>query len=311
MAGTFAFTSRSLARKLAVAALGLAVTGCVSQDQYNALKLEKDRMAEQLVAAQRDASTNKAAADSYKAQLDSLGASGNTTAALVANLQQQNANLNAQLEDITKRYQEALSRPANAPSPLPEKLNNELTAFAQQNPDLVDFDSARGIVKFKSDVTFSVGDATLTAKAAEVIDRFAKILNSAGASQYELLVAGHTDNQPVHNPATIKAGHKDNWYLSSHRAISVSNELQKNGVNPARIGVVGYADQRPIASNSSAAGQQQNRRVEVLILPNQVRNAPAVTAGSKIEGSSRKARSTAGANNKDNAGAERGPVINK
>ena len=86
----------ALARKLAVTALGLAVTGCVSSDQYNALKLEKDRMAEQLVAAQRDASTNKAAADSYNAQLDSLGASGNTTAALVANLQQQNQKLKVQ-----------------------------------------------------------------------------------------------------------------------------------------------------------------------------------------------------------------------
>jgi chemotaxis protein MotB len=310
MAGTLSFTSRSLARKLAVAALGLAVTGCVSSDQYNALKLEKDRMAEQLVAAQRDASTNHATAESYKAQLDSLGASGNTTAALVANLQAQNQNLQGELDKLNAKYQEALSRPANAPSPLPEKLTNELTAFAQQNPDLVDFDSARGIVKFKSDVVFASGDATVTPKAAEVIDRFAKILNSAGANQYELLVAGHTDNQPVHNPATIKAGNKDNWYLSSHRAISVSSQLQKNGVNPARIGVVGYADQRPIASNSSAAGQQQNRRVEVLILPNQVRNAPAVAAGAKMEGSSKKARNAAGSN-KDNAGADRGPIINK
>ena len=113
----------------------------------------------------------------------------------------------------------------------------------------------------------------------------------------------------MHNQATINAGHKDNWYLSSHRAISVSNELQKNGVNPARIGVVGYADQRPVMANSSAAGQQQNRRVEVLILPNQVRNAPAVAAGAKIEGSKNKARSSNAS--KDSAGSDHGPIINK
>ena len=49
---------------------------------------------------------------------------------------------------------------------LPEPLNNELTEFAKQNPDLVDFDSARGIVKFKSDVTFATGSAELQPEAA-------------------------------------------------------------------------------------------------------------------------------------------------
>jgi chemotaxis protein MotB len=187
-------------------------------------------------------------------------------------------------------------------------LNNELTAFAQENPDLVDFDSARGTVKFKSDVVFAVGDATLTGKAKEVIDRFAKILNSANASQYELLIAGHTDNQPVRNRATIAAGNKDNWYLSSHRAISVGDELMKNGVNQARVGVIGYADQRPIASNSSPTGQQQNRRVEVLILPNAVHSPQAVAEGSVSKSNAKQAAVRI---NKDSAGASSGPYPGK
>jgi chemotaxis protein MotB len=274
-------------RWIGFAALGLTLTGCVSQDQYSALKLERDRIAEQLITAQRDASSSKAAADQLQSQLAGLNGNGSTKDALLVNLQQQNATLQSQLDDINRRYADAMSHQGTATA-LPEKLSNELTAFAQQNPDLVDFDSARGIVKFKSDVTFNVGDATVTAKAKEVIDRFARILTSSSASGYELLVAGHTDNQPVHNPATIAAGNKDNWYLSSHRAIAVGNELMKNGVSSARIGVVGYADQRPIASNSSSTGQAQNRRVEVLILPSTVRgtvaSAPrtAKTASSKV-----------------------------
>ena len=141
-----------------------------------------------------------------------------------------------------------------------------------------------------------------------MIDRFAKILNSSGASGYELLVAGHTDNQPVHNSATIAAGHKNNWYLSAHRAISVGDELMKNGVNSARLGVVGYADQRPVASNASAGGQQQNRRVEVLILPSTVRNAnPAMTAGSRRE----PAKGGAKLNKDGNVSIPTGPTFNK
>ena len=65
----------------------------------------------------------------------------------------------------------------------------------------------------------------------------------------------------------MDAGHKDNWYLSAHRAISVCEAMQKDGVSPARLAVMGYADQHPIADNNTTAGKAQNRRVEVLILP--------------------------------------------
>lgn len=295
-------------RWIGIAAIGFTLTGCVSQDQYSALKLERDRIAEQLISAQRDSSAAKSAADSYQAQYNQLAGSGNTTTALLQNLQSQNTTLQAQVDDANRRYQEAISRTPNGPTALSPALTSELTAFAQQNADLVDFDSARGIVKFKSDVTFNTGDASVTAKAKDVIDRFAKILGGSGASGYELLIAGHTDNAPVHNSATILAGHKDNWYLSAHRAISVANELMKNGVNSARIGVVGYADQHPIASNSSAGGQAQNRRVEVLILPSTVRNVIPPVAGSRKD-----AAKTAGSKmNKDgSAAAPAAPVFNK
>jgi chemotaxis protein MotB len=293
-------------RWIGLAALAFALTGCVSQDQYSALKLERDRIAEQLTTAQREASQSKSAADAYKQQLDGLAGSGNTTAAMLANQATQISTLQAEKDELNRKYMEALARAGTGGNALPQPLTDTLTAFAQQNPDLVDFDSARGIVKFKSDVTFGVGDATVTAKAREVIDRFARILNSAGASSYELLVAGHTDNQPVHNQATIAAGHKDNWYLSAHRAIAVGNELIKNGVTATRIGVVGYADQRPIASNASAGGQQQNRRVEVLILPSTIHRAGTGVASGKRGETKASAKL-----NKDGAVVPSGPALNK
>ncbi len=118
------------------------------------------------------------------------------------------------------------------------------------------------MVKFKSDVTFPLGSSVLTDKAKTAIDRFAQILNTPAAQGYELMIAGHTDSTPVSNPMTIQAGHKDNWFLSAHRAISVCEELQHQRIDSRRVAVVGYADQRPISSNAA-----QNRRVEVLILP--------------------------------------------
>jgi chemotaxis protein MotB len=263
-----------MARKhlLTLAALGLALTaGCVSQEKYNALKLDRDRYAEQLGQAQNEASAARSEAEAYKNQLAAIGQTGQGHQAMVLNLTNQNAELQRQVDDLNRRYTEAMNR--TGPSPLPPALTNELSAFAQQNPDLVDFDAARGIVKFKSDVTFSPGSADLTPNAKQAIGRFAQILNSPAAGGYELMVAGHTDNTNVVNPATVQAGHKNNWYLSAHRAISVGAELQGQRINPQRIAVTGYADQRPIASNANEGGKAQNRRVEVLILPNQVRSS--------------------------------------
>ncbi len=264
-------------RLIGVSILGLSLTGCVTQEKYNALRLDRDRQAEQLAQAQTDASTAKAEADAYKRQLQALMDSGNGQNGLAVNLTQQIAALQAQLDDANRKYADALGRIGTG-AVLSPQLTSELENFARANPDLIEFDSARGIVKFRSDLTFATGDATLTPKAKDVITRFAGILNSPAAINYELLVAGHTDSTPVSNPATIAKGHKDNWYLSSHRAISVGSDLIADGVSKQRLGMVGYADQHPVASNGSESGKAQNRRVEVLILPTTVRGGAVAEA---------------------------------
>lgn len=266
-------------RFLVIAALGLISTGCVNQDKYNAIRLERDGLRERLESAQQDAITARTQAASWKAQLDLRNTEGGSSGALIANLQQQNSNLQTQLADITAKYNDALNRVGN--SPLPAPLTSALTTFADQNPDLVEFDANRGTVKFKSDLTFASGDATLTASAVSALDKFSKILNSPAAAGYELMVCGHADNQKVSAP-TVAKGHRDNWYLSAHRALSVADSLQKQGVAAKRIGAVGYGEYRPIADNSTKAGMAANRRVEVLILPTQimdaVQQAPAAAA---------------------------------
>jgi len=267
---------------LGLAALSLALTGCVSQEKYNALKLERDRFAEQLGQAQTEASAARSEAEAYKSQIAAIMQGGTGKEAMLLNLSTENAELKKQLDELNRQYADAVGKIGTG-NALPEPLTNELQAFANANPDLVDFDAARGIVKFKSDLTFGTGSADLTPKAKDAIGRFSQILNGAAAG-YELMVAGHTDNTRVVNPQTIQAGHKDNWYLSAHRAISVGSALQSQRVSPQRIAVTGYADQRPVASNASEGGKSQNRRVEVLILPTTVRggSSPSIanTGGS-------------------------------
>jgi chemotaxis protein MotB len=240
------------------------------------MKLSRDQAVEQLNQAEADAKSARSQADAYRAQLEQIANSGNTTQAMLANYSQQVAQLQAQNAAITQKYEDMLNRPPQVVElgggALPPALSNTLTEFANENPDIVTFDPARGVVKFKSDVTFASGSTDLNERAVETLQRFASILNSPEAIGYELMVAGHTDNQRVTRQSTINAGNFDNWYLSAHRAISVAAELVKNGVSRTRLGVAGYADQQPIASNSTAAGRAQNRRVEVVILPTHPRN---------------------------------------
>ncbi len=213
---------------------------------------------------------------------------------MLANFSQQVAGLQSQNAAITQKYEDLLNRPPQVVEmgerALPPDLSNALTEFANENPDIVTFDPARGVVKFKSDVTFASGSTDLNERAVGTLQRFSEILNSPQAVGYELMVAGHTDNQRVTRQTTIDAGNFDNWYLSAHRAISVAAELVKNGVNRGRLGVAGYADQQPIASNSSSAGRAENRRVEIVILPTHARGGTMTSEAPSAAGERMSAR---------------------
>lgn len=263
-----------MARLYRLAALGVlsaGLTGCVSAQQYSDLKIHADQLSEQLARSEGEISRERAAKEAAERQLAAVNNAGATQMAASANLQQQLDEMMRTNKDLMAKYAMTMDTVGKVGTDaLPQPLSNALATFAEQNPGLIEFDRTRGVVKFKSDVTFAVGDATLRPEAKEVIRRFATILNSGGAGTYELMVAGHTDSTPVHSQAVIKHGHFDNWYLSAHRAIAVKSELTVDGVEQRRVAVVGYADQRPIASNSTEAGKTANRRVEVMILPTTV-----------------------------------------
>ena len=83
-----------------------------------------------------------------------------TRTALANNLLAQLQGLQADNSNLSRQLQEALDKLGKTDVVvLPAEVNNALTEFAAQNPDLVDFDASRGVVKFKSDVTFNTGSA--------------------------------------------------------------------------------------------------------------------------------------------------------
>src|SRR5687768_17432416 len=197
MVRTLRFLGLSL---LALFTFGL--TGCVSTDKYNALKLSHDSSMERLARADSQTQAAIAEAEVLRQQNAQLLANQGPRDGMFQNLTAQIGALQRERDDLDRKYQEALQNRGQVVVTLDPVLNEALTQFASEHPNLVDFDSARGTVKFKSDVTFNVGSADLTGQAGQAINSFAQILNSPSASRYELMVAGHTDNQPVRNPET-------------------------------------------------------------------------------------------------------------
>jgi chemotaxis protein MotB len=262
---------------IGIVALGL--TGCVPAEQYQGMKMQADRLAEQLGHSQSETNTAIARAEAAERQLASMGSGDQSKVAIINSQAQTIADLTQQNNDLNQKYLIAIGNKAVDPAapvsePLGHDLSTKLHEFATQYPDMVDFDASRGIVKFKSDVTFAPGDATVSAGAKDVIHRFASILASANAGGYQLMVAGHTDNRPITSKTALEHGHFNNWYLSAHRAIAVETELGKDGVSAKNMGVIGYADEHPVASNSTETGRTANRRVEVLILPETFSSTP-------------------------------------
>lgn len=100
---------------------------------------------------------------------------------------------------------------------------------------------------------FAVGKAAPVDEARKVLADIAEVIAPFGNA---IAVGGHTDNDPINN-----AEFKNNWELSSARAVAVVNLLSFEGVDPARMSAVGYGEHRPIADNTTEAGRSANRRV--------------------------------------------------
>ena len=114
------------------------------------------------------------------------------------------------------------------------------------------------MVAFPGDLLFDSGSSSLSPGAYGRLDQLAESLNRY--PETDVIVTGHTDNQ---------GSEATNLTLSDQRADSVRRYLISKGVSPARVTSVGLGEARPLVTNSTPEGRQQNRRVELELRPNQ------------------------------------------
>ena len=106
-------------------------------------------------------------------------------------------------------------------------------------------------------VTFATNSSTIQPRIQTALNDVARVLREDGtANKLALVIHGHTDNtgtDAINNP------------LSQNRANSVLNYLSSQGIASSRMTARGYGSSSPIASNDTAAGREQNRRVEITV----------------------------------------------
>jgi chemotaxis protein MotB len=113
-------------------------------------------------------------------------------------------------------------------------------------------------IEIRTDVLFPSGVASLSTPAQAVLSSMAGILAPFGNA---LRIEGFTDNVPIASPAF-----PSNWELSAARAASVARLFAEHGIDPDRMGIVGWGEVRPIADNGTSEGRNQNRRVLVVVM---------------------------------------------
>jgi chemotaxis protein MotB len=137
-------------------------------------------------------------------------------------------------------------------------LSQQLETQKQQTSRL------QGAIKYtvNSDLVFPSGGYQMGAQGKAIIAKMAAKL--APTQQNKILVNGYTDNTPV-GPALQRDGITDNQVLSQKRAENVMEFLVSQGVKPDLVEAHGYGDTQPVASNNTAKGRAENRRVELTL----------------------------------------------
>ena len=107
---------------------------------------------------------------------------------------------------------------------------------------------------------FNSGSAVPQPGALQVLREIAARL---GKTSYDVRIEGHTDNVPIHNQEF-----DSKWELSSARATRIARLfLTTRDIAPERLSAAGYAEFHPVASNATAAGRAENRRVDLVVKP--------------------------------------------
>jgi chemotaxis protein MotB len=221
------------------------------------------------VATQARADAQQSAAEKLQKDLDACGAARAKMEKEASDTASTLTSSRAELEGLRNEHADAEKQLASFKA-LTEKFQKMIDSGKLQ----IMLRHGRMVVKLQASVLFASGSAELSKDGKDALHEVAGILRKVHDRSF--MVAGHTDSMPIDPKANPPSPFKNNLELSTARALTVAQHLITSGMNPAHIVAAGYGEHEPVQSNAHEAGRQENRRIEIVLLP----NVTEVAAGS-------------------------------
>jgi len=178
----------------------------------------------------------------------------------LAKEQEQRVRLEAEIAEQRRRHEQELRASRESHNQLVADLQTEI---ARKDIAIHEFADQLSIT-IVDRVLFPSGQATLTPEGMKVLKKVGQVL--ARGVDRRIQIEGHTDNQDI--GPELRKRFASNWELSTARATEVVRYLlAQTHLSAERLSAVGRADTAPIAPNTTEAGRQQNRRIEIILLP--------------------------------------------
>jgi chemotaxis protein MotB len=268
---------------LTVFALCFGVTGCVTAKKYEALEAELAKTRGELSKSQGEVKDLNVALQESQAEVESLNgriaeleqslqetkdalAAAETRATdaetQLAEAISDKSKLKASVEEMTLALAELKRQRAQAEARL-AVYRSVLSKFKEMidNGKLkVKVVDGRMVLQLQTDILFSSGSAKLSDIGKTTLAQVGKLLSEIPDRRFQ--VEGHTDNVPI-NTSTYPS----NWELASARAINVVTAMVGAGMPANRLSAAAFADTRPTHSNDTEEGRAQNRRIEIVLVP--------------------------------------------
>jgi len=275
----------------AVSFLALSLAGCGYNEnewqaqlaKYNQLSQQSDKEKAAHDADKKELEEQKQIVLQLKEQLEKMGVNVSSLSQQLEQTGSQNKTLAKNLEEVNQALKEYQERAAQL-----ERIKQRFEVLRDKLKKLTDLGLKveirrnRMVIRLPGDVLFSSGDDKLRDSGEKVLDAVADVIrNDKQLSGRYFQIAGHTDNKP------LKGGRfGDNWGLSAMRARQVllyliaplpAKDVKPpkpgvpveggGGLDPLRLHAAGYGDTDPVGSNATDVDRQQNRRVELVLMP--------------------------------------------
>ena len=191
-----------------------------------------------------------------------------------------NAMLKAQLDALQKQVADLQQEKAMS-SQMAKGLEEEMRSALESKDVTISKLQGKLTVSILDRVLFDSGEADLKPAGAAVMRQMAAFLTEHPELKIHVIV--HTDNVPI----TLSARNRfaSNWELSTARALAAVHFLtERAGMDARRVGAVGYGEFRPVADNATAEGRAKNRRIAIVILPDELAAADVPTTNAPDAG---------------------------